>query len=547
MKQYRRENGNKYENMNVNYNFVKFECTSTYPRLIFIIKFLPILEGVSVVHVLSQNKLSRKPIDEEIVMSQKYREIDILYGHEFRENHEIDVIYPEPKKLREIEKFLVEFFLSIVNKDNKFYNVSHELKYFDYYLLSIIDEIANKFITTNYDTILKNILIKFYEIYTNATETENVRIVNPNTNNNQINTNTAHYTQNNQNYYISSANAQYFYNYDGNSVSIDRNFLHKDYKESNSDIAMNLNLNTNYMNITREFILKNLFDISQNVLENQSHFLTSGFANLSNINLNNTKLDNTLMLSRLEETQLKMCPNEVEPTININILDISRIDKINEDDNNYTKENLTIPSKIRKMKKIKEINQKNFLTNNSFLGPDSFVKSNLSFLLKKDTYLRPSYSNLDLKKEIEDDVISKHKYHSQTKSENDLPHFNNDQSFGYNSSFEQKKSNYRKIVFNDRPVYSLSYDNENKQEEKPQIRFEIIENLESYEIAKKNNLEVISQPSSENDKNRGKVEFEFNENNEIIREDNKFQYTYPITTKIVKKQFIPTFRGSTEK
>ena len=87
----------------------------------------------------------------------------------------------------------------------------------------------------------------------------------------------------------------------------------------------------------------------------------------------------------------------------------------------------------------------------------------------------------------------------------------------------------------------------NWQEEKPQIRSEIIENLESYEIANKNNLEVISQPSSENGKNKDKVEIELNENNEIIREDNKLQYTYPIPTTIFKKQSIPTFRGSTEK
>jgi hypothetical protein len=60
---------------------VKLECTSTYPRLTFIIKFLPILNGVSIVHVYSQKKLSRM-IDnsDNNITAKNYKEIDILYG-----------------------------------------------------------------------------------------------------------------------------------------------------------------------------------------------------------------------------------------------------------------------------------------------------------------------------------------------------------------------------------------------------------------------------------------------------------------------------------
>jgi hypothetical protein len=66
--------------------FVKLECTSTYPRLTFIIKFLPILKGLTIIHIYSQNKLSRNPDSgnnntTDNPMSKGYREIDILYGN----------------------------------------------------------------------------------------------------------------------------------------------------------------------------------------------------------------------------------------------------------------------------------------------------------------------------------------------------------------------------------------------------------------------------------------------------------------------------------
>ena len=60
---------------------MKLECTSTYPRLTFIIKFLPILNGVSIVHVYSQKKLSRMTENSESnLIIKNYKEIDILYG-----------------------------------------------------------------------------------------------------------------------------------------------------------------------------------------------------------------------------------------------------------------------------------------------------------------------------------------------------------------------------------------------------------------------------------------------------------------------------------
>jgi len=60
---------------------VKFELTSTFPRLTFFIKYIPILKGVAIIHQYSQKKLSRYTDNPENNLIQKlYKEIDIIYG-----------------------------------------------------------------------------------------------------------------------------------------------------------------------------------------------------------------------------------------------------------------------------------------------------------------------------------------------------------------------------------------------------------------------------------------------------------------------------------
>ena len=48
------KNGMKYTTTNSIFRFVKFECTSTFPRLLFIIKFIPVLKGITVIHLYYQ-------------------------------------------------------------------------------------------------------------------------------------------------------------------------------------------------------------------------------------------------------------------------------------------------------------------------------------------------------------------------------------------------------------------------------------------------------------------------------------------------------------
>jgi hypothetical protein len=142
MENYKSENGNQFDNKDGYFRFVKFECTSTYPRLTFIIKYLPILKGISIIHVYSQKKLSRMSENSDQHLTHKgYKEIDLFYGSEVKNNNNIEFRYTEPRKLQEIEKFFIEFFISIRNSTDIYYDVNHELKYFDYSIITAINEI----------------------------------------------------------------------------------------------------------------------------------------------------------------------------------------------------------------------------------------------------------------------------------------------------------------------------------------------------------------------------------------------------------------------
>ena len=142
MDNYKSDFGNTYDNKDGFFRFVKFECTSTYPRLTFIIKFLPILKGISIIHMYSQKKLSRmSDNNDQHITNKGYKEIDLLYGAEVKNNNNIEFRYTEPRKLQEIEKFIIEFFISIRSNSDIYHDINHELKYFDYTIITSINEI----------------------------------------------------------------------------------------------------------------------------------------------------------------------------------------------------------------------------------------------------------------------------------------------------------------------------------------------------------------------------------------------------------------------
>ena len=144
---YKSENDMKYITADSIYRFVKFECTSTFPRLLFIIKFIPVLNGIAVIHLYYQKKLSRNTEDNPLDQELKYKEIDLLFGSFIRDNQNLEFKYGAPKKLQHIEKFFEEFFITNRNGFDIFRtNINKKFKYVNYYIINIINSvpISNK-------------------------------------------------------------------------------------------------------------------------------------------------------------------------------------------------------------------------------------------------------------------------------------------------------------------------------------------------------------------------------------------------------------------
>ena len=134
--------GSRFIKGDTSQRFIKVECTSTYPRILFIIKFIPVLKGIIIVHVYYQSKLSRgnNNSNSNISMNNenKYKEVDLVFGSFFGDNGEMDLKYIMPKKLGNIEKFIEEFILTTRTSDLfKLNEPLKEFKYFNYNIIKI--------------------------------------------------------------------------------------------------------------------------------------------------------------------------------------------------------------------------------------------------------------------------------------------------------------------------------------------------------------------------------------------------------------------------
>ena len=139
---YIREFDMKFTKEEEDFRFVKFECTSTYPRLLFIIRFIPVLKGIVVIHIYEQTKLSRNNENNiQIQQGINFKEVDLLFGSFIKENPNLEFKYGAPKKLIYIEKFIEEFF--ITNRKDigvfRLNNANKSYKYVNYSVIKIIN------------------------------------------------------------------------------------------------------------------------------------------------------------------------------------------------------------------------------------------------------------------------------------------------------------------------------------------------------------------------------------------------------------------------
>ena len=146
----------EYENY-----FVKIEYISTWPNLIYVIRFLPILNGIALIHEYENDKENNNIINKEF---------DIIYFNDssiFMEKKEKEKWLNEPKIIKERESFIYSFCSCDISDIHFFY----ESKLNTYYSEEIVN-IINKIVNTsdfesslNYNYILSKILHYLYNEY----------------------------------------------------------------------------------------------------------------------------------------------------------------------------------------------------------------------------------------------------------------------------------------------------------------------------------------------------------------------------------------------
>jgi hypothetical protein len=143
---YIKKNKNIFQIENLQDFYTKIEIKATYPRLIYIIKFLPLLAGLVLVHEYSQTKMSR--LDGST--NAAYREYEIEYGYQFDEQNNFqtksdEFLLNEPDVLINIHFFIIECLLC--NLDNLGFFIFK--KYVKIYFSEEIIKIINKQIYSN--------------------------------------------------------------------------------------------------------------------------------------------------------------------------------------------------------------------------------------------------------------------------------------------------------------------------------------------------------------------------------------------------------------
>ena len=138
-------NGIDYQNF-----FVKVEYKVTYPRRNFIIKFLPLFNGMCIIHEYIQLKLSTFEGEEK----KQYNEKNIIYGYDAYDNifRNSDNRYFENEHylLKQVHFFIIESLFCSNNTIPFFFVLNREPKiYFSKEILEIIDNELNDYLSTN--------------------------------------------------------------------------------------------------------------------------------------------------------------------------------------------------------------------------------------------------------------------------------------------------------------------------------------------------------------------------------------------------------------
>ena len=347
----------RFSNADSDFRFVKFECTSTYPRLLFIIRFVPVLKGLAIIHVYCQKKLSRNN-DNNIQMEQgiNCKEVDFIFGSFIRGNRNFEFKYGAPKKLEYIEKFMEEFFLTGRSGLNIFRinNQNKKYKYVNYDIIKIINSFQ---ITKNMsvEEIFQNYLNTLKQQYEKDSKAKKEKDQENDENN--LNNSDDDSDDNKKIDKLFSLNKETFYKVllnikleektpQPNKQNKSINIITDSLLNNNTNIEQNININ-NLVNINSE--RQNLIDGKAiSFVENNDKIRETRFENVSKISEVKTREKLEIKIVNISITRQE----ENKEATNDKISNYSKID--NEKNLNEILELISSNSKIIENKKVEE-------------------------------------------------------------------------------------------------------------------------------------------------------------------------------------------------
>ena len=347
----------RFSNADSDFRFVKFECTSTYPRLLFIIRFVPVLKGLAIIHVYCQKKLSRNN-DNNIQMEQgiNCKEVDFIFGSFIRGNRNFEFKYGAPKKLEYIEKFMEEFFLTGRSGLNIFRinNQNKKYKYVNYDIIKIINSFQ---ITKNMsvEEIFQNYLNTLKQQYEKDSKAKKEKAQENDDNN--LNNSDDDSDDNKKIDKLFSLNKETFYKVllnikleekkpQPNKQNKSINIITDSLLNNNTNIEQNININ-NLVNINSE--RQNLIDGKAiSFVENNDKIRETRFENVSKISEVKTREKLEIKIVNISITRQE----ENKEATNDKISNYSKID--NEKNLNEILELISSNSKIIENKKVEE-------------------------------------------------------------------------------------------------------------------------------------------------------------------------------------------------
>ena len=161
--------------------FAVFELKSTFPRRTFIIKFLPVLNGLAIIHEFVQAKLSSNEGNE----NNHYKEYESIYGY-FNEVNTISqktcnsssskLIFfrNEPIILKKINNFFIGSLSLNTSQKNLFSFKKHRNIYICDEIMKIINKYLKKENLCSNNNIMKDIIREIYEEYLKDNEKNDI-------------------------------------------------------------------------------------------------------------------------------------------------------------------------------------------------------------------------------------------------------------------------------------------------------------------------------------------------------------------------------------